>query len=170
MVTLLRWSILVVGLVVVGGTLLSFSRHPHWFIRGWDFPRVHIATLAAVSGGSYAAFFCDWRWYEWLFVLTMVCCVVWQGYKIFPYTPFAPVQVKRARAPAGAASFRLLIANVLMQNRQFDRFLRMAQAADRTLSWRSKSTTGGSRHSSRTPRLRRLLRAPTSGIIGDCPR
>jgi endonuclease/exonuclease/phosphatase (EEP) superfamily protein YafD len=130
MVTLLRWSILVVGLVVVGGTLLSCSRHPHWFIRGWDFPRVHIATLAAVSGGSYAAFFCDWWWYEWLFMLTLVCCVVWQGYKIFPYTQLAPVQVKRARAPAGAASFRLLIANVLMQNHQFDRFLQVVQATD----------------------------------------
>ena len=130
MVTLLRWSILVVGLVVVGGTLLSCSRHPHWFIRGWDFPRAHIATLAVVSGGSYAAFFCDWRWYEWLFVLTLVCCVVWQGYQIFPYTQLAPVQVKRARAPAGAASFRLLIANVLMQNHQFDRFLQVVQVAD----------------------------------------
>jgi endonuclease/exonuclease/phosphatase (EEP) superfamily protein YafD len=34
----------------------------------------------------------------------------------------------RSRAPAPAASFRLLIANVLMQNRQYDRFLQMVRA------------------------------------------
>ena len=130
MVTLLRWLLLGVGLVVVGGTLLSFSRHPHWFVRAWDFPRGHLAALAAVSGIAYAAFFCTWRWYEWLFVLALACCVAWQGAKIFPYTPLAPVQVQRARAPTGATSLRLLIANVLMQNRQYDRFLHVVQAAD----------------------------------------
>jgi endonuclease/exonuclease/phosphatase (EEP) superfamily protein YafD len=62
--------------------------------------------------------------------MAIAFCLVWQGYKIFPYTPLAPVQVKRARAPAGASSFRLLIANVLMQNRQFERFLQVVQAAD----------------------------------------
>jgi len=129
LVALLRWCTLGVGLVVAGGTLLSVSRHPHWLIRSWDFPRAHLAALAAVSGGTYAAVFCGWQWYEGLFVLALAGCVAWQGYKIFPYTPLAPVQVHCARTPAGASAFRLLIANVLMHNRQYDRFLRVVQAA-----------------------------------------
>jgi hypothetical protein len=58
--------------------LLNFSRHPHWFIRGWDFPRVHIAVLAALCGVAYALFFSVGHWYEWGFVLALAAGVVWQ--------------------------------------------------------------------------------------------
>lgn len=128
--TLLRYLVLALGLCIVGGTLLSLSRHPHWLVRGWDFPRVHIATLGVVSGGAYAAFFCTWQWPEWLFLLALVGCVAWQCYRIFPYTPLAAVQVHRSRAPTPDGSLRLLIANVLMQNRAFDRFVQLVHAVD----------------------------------------
>jgi endonuclease/exonuclease/phosphatase (EEP) superfamily protein YafD len=128
--TLLRYLVLAFGLCIIGGTLLSLSRHPHWLVRGWDFPRVHIATLGAVSGGAYAAFFCTWQWPEWLFLLALVGCVAWQGYRIFPYTPLAAVQVQRSRAPTPDGSLRLLIANVLMQNRQYDRFFQLVRTVD----------------------------------------
>ena len=130
LVAWLRWLTLGVGLVVVGGTLLSVSRHPHWSVRSWDFPRAHLAVLAAVVGGTYAAVFCAWQWFEALWLLALAGCVVWQGYKIFPYTPLAPVQVQRARQRAGGSAVRLLIANVRMQNRQYARFLQVVQAAD----------------------------------------
>lgn len=128
MFTILRWITVGVGLFLVGGILLNFSRHPHWFIRGWDFPRVHIAALAALSGGAYALCFSTGHWYEWGLVLALAVGVVWQGIKIFPYTPLAPVRVTCARAPAPETSFRLLIANVLMQNRHYDRFIQMVRA------------------------------------------
>lgn len=128
--TLLRYMVLALGLCIVGGTLLSLSRHPHWLVRGWDFPRVHIATLAALSGGGYSAFFCTWQWPEWLFVLALVGCVAWQCSRIFPYTPLAAVQVQRSRAPTHEGSLRLLIANVLMQNHECDRFLQLVHAVD----------------------------------------
>lgn len=125
MLTLLRWVTVGTGLLLLGGMLLNMSRHPHWSIRGWDFPRVHIAALAALAGGAYALWFSTWRWYEWGFLLALAAGVVWQCTRIVPYTPLVPVQVKRTRTPEPAASFRLLIANVLMQNRHYDRFVRM---------------------------------------------
>jgi len=127
MLTLLRWLTVGVGVFLAAGMLLNFSRHPHWFIRSWDFPRVHIATLAVLCGVAYALFFSVGHWYDWGFVLALAVGVVWQCSKIFPYTPLAPVQVQRTRALVPAASLRLLIANVLMQNRQYDRFRQMVR-------------------------------------------
>ena len=126
----LHWFLVAVGLFVSGGTLLSLSQHPHWCIRMWDFPRVHIATVAALSGGAYALFFCAWQWYEWLLLSMVTLCVVWQGYKIFPYTLIAPVQVKQTRLPVDDSAFRLVITNVLMQNRQYHRWLTVVQEVD----------------------------------------
>jgi len=96
----------------------------------WDFPRAHIATVAALSGGLYALFFCAWQWYEWLFLSVVILCVVWQCYKIFPYTLIAPVQVKQTRLPGDDSAFRLVITNVLMQNRQYHRLLTVVQEVD----------------------------------------
>ncbi len=42
----LRWALVLMGLWLVSGTALGLSHHPHWYVRGWDFPRVLIAALA----------------------------------------------------------------------------------------------------------------------------
>jgi endonuclease/exonuclease/phosphatase (EEP) superfamily protein YafD len=84
----------------------------------------------ALVGSGYGVFFSTWQWYEWLFILALAGCVGWQGYRIFPYTPLAAVQTRCSCAAAPEASLRLLIANVLMQNRQCERFLRVVGDAD----------------------------------------
>ena len=37
---ILKWTLALAGVWLVSGTLMNFSSHPHWYIRGWDFPRV----------------------------------------------------------------------------------------------------------------------------------
>lgn len=125
MLTLLRWMTIGVGLLLLGGMLLSLSRCPHWFMRGWDFPRVHLAALTALVGAVYGLAFSTWQWYEWAFMAALAAALAWQSSRIVPYTPLAPVQVQRTRAAAPQTSLRILIANVLMHNRQYDRFLNM---------------------------------------------
>lgn len=125
-----RWLTVALGLFMVGGTLLSLSRHPHWFVRGWDFPRVQIIALALLAGVPYALFFCEGRWYDWLFLLAIAGCIGFQAYKVYPYTPLAPARVKPAESIGGDSSLRLLTCNVLMENRAFDRWLEMAREAD----------------------------------------
>jgi endonuclease/exonuclease/phosphatase (EEP) superfamily protein YafD len=60
--------------------------------------------------------------------------VLWQGTKIWPYTPLAPVQVlpSRTRRPGSRAggTLRLLISNLLMENRQHHRFLSLVRRHD----------------------------------------
>lgn len=130
MITVLHWLVVGIDLMMIGGTLLSLSRHPHWFIRGWDFPRIHIAALIVLSGGSYALLFSHWRWYDWLLILASMAAAIWQCVHILPYLPLVPVRVKRASKAVQAPSLRLLAANVLMQNRQYDRFVQLVKETD----------------------------------------
>jgi hypothetical protein len=41
---ILQWTLALAGVWLISGTLMNFSSHPHWYIRGWDFPRVRSYT------------------------------------------------------------------------------------------------------------------------------
>jgi endonuclease/exonuclease/phosphatase (EEP) superfamily protein YafD len=132
----LRWIPLGLGSLTAAGTLLSFSKSPHWAVRLWDFPRVQIATVAALSGGAYAAFYMEGKPAEWGFLSAMAATVLVQAREIFPYTPLHRVQVEMSEAGPqapnveGRATFRLLITNVLMENTQHERILKVIRDAD----------------------------------------
>ncbi len=132
----LRWIPLGLGSLTAAGTLLSFSKSPHWAVRLWDFPRVQIATAAALSGSAYAALYMEGKREEWAFLGAMAATVLVQAREIIPYTPLHPVQVQLSedgpQAPnaEGRATFRLLITNVLMENTQHERILKVIRDAD----------------------------------------
>lgn len=130
MTTVLRWVVVALGVLPVAATALSFSRSPHWSVRMWDFPRLQLALLAALSGAAYGVFFFDGSALEWLFFAALVACLVYQGRKVFPYTPLARVQVQRSTRPKDDRTcFRLLISNVLMENEQHERLAQVVRDA-----------------------------------------
>lgn len=126
----LRWIIVVLGVILAGGTFVGTCQRSHWAVRSWDFPRVQIAVLLAVLGPAYAIFFSDERWYDGLFLALLGAAFLWQCYKIAPYTPLRRRQVKKARLLADAPSVRLVMSNVLMTNRQYDHWLRVVRKED----------------------------------------
>ncbi|HEV2149432.1 MAG TPA: endonuclease/exonuclease/phosphatase family protein [Longimicrobiaceae bacterium] len=132
--SVLQWMLVSAGVLMAGGTALGFSRSPHWFVRGWDFPRAQIASIAGLAGLLYYAFFFQGRAWEWVFLSAVALTVAWQCIKIRPFTPLASVQVERADHARVQrredATLRLLICNVLMENRDHARFLRTVRKHD----------------------------------------
>ena len=127
----MRWVLLAVGLLMVVGTATSLLRSSHWAVRGWDFPRVQIATFATVSAALYAWLYSGGAWWEWAALAAMATAVVWQCVRIWPYTPLAPKRVERSQAfepEKGDACFTLMISNVLMENREHRRLLTLVRA------------------------------------------
>ena len=130
MQALVRGTLILLGLWVISGTVLNLSRHPHWYIRGWDFPRPVIVGLAALAGAPYAALFWSGAWHDHLFLGALGLCAAWQVYKILPYTVLAPKQVKRARRPTRQSCVRLVVSNVLIDNQSHGRWLEVVQSAE----------------------------------------
>lgn len=117
------------GLMALG-TLLSLTQNAHWFIRGWDFPRLLIAGIASSSVLVYSLLCFQGRVWEWGFVLTVAACVLWQCYRVFPYTPDSPVTVQEAGAADGPNTFTLLISNVQQDNTEYNRWLQLVSTED----------------------------------------
>jgi len=59
------------------------------------------------------------------FGLALLAALAYQSIRILPYTRLWSRQVKRARSPDPERSLRLLISNVLMENRRTDRLLQL---------------------------------------------
>jgi endonuclease/exonuclease/phosphatase (EEP) superfamily protein YafD len=127
--TILHILLALVAFWLVSGTLLNFSKHPHWYVRGWDFPRTFVAALAAVVAVAYGALFHE-RWWDWLLLAGLAFVIARQAWLIYPYTPLARKAVKLSSTPPGPETFRLLISNVLMENREHELWNRVVREAD----------------------------------------
>lgn len=129
MMILLQVILALIALWLISGTLLNFSNHPHWYIRGWDFPRVFTAALAGAVGIGYASIFHE-RWWDWLLVGGLAFVIARQLYMIYPYMPIAAKTVKQSTRPAGDQRFRMIMSNVLQDNQEHEKWLRVIRACD----------------------------------------
>lgn len=98
-------------------TLLPYSRHPAWWVRCWEFPRLQIATLAIVAASLQLGLFAFDTWASWFVVVASGAVALIQGWRILPYTRVYPVQAKRAASSAKGLQIRIMVANVLTPNR-----------------------------------------------------
>jgi endonuclease/exonuclease/phosphatase (EEP) superfamily protein YafD len=126
---LVQIILLLISLWLITGSLLNLSKHPHWYIRGWDFPRVFTAAIATGAGLLYAIFF-HGRWWDWLLLAGLVFVILRQLYMIYPYTPLKRKTVKQTARPRGRQSLRLLMSNVLQENCEHDKWMKVVREAD----------------------------------------
>jgi len=116
---------------LVAATLLPLLRYDAWWIRVFEFPRVQIAMLGLVITIVYAM---TWGIRSGSFpaAVLAVCilCLLYQGYRIFPYTPLARAQVVAVSSGDPERRLSLLIWNVLMENRVVEPFLAQVRATD----------------------------------------
>lgn len=126
------------GLVL--GSLLSLSSHPHWFIRGWDFPRVQIIVI----GWLLACAFALWSYFagepslvgKWWFVVPAIGLTLWHGFRIIPYTPVFPRQSQATAAENcghrmdDPRTIRMVVCNVEEENDQFEHWREIVGGTD----------------------------------------
>jgi len=121
------------------GSLLNLSDHPHWFIRGWDFPRVQIVVLAwllmlgitatCLIGG------CETNRLIWVSLVIASFLTIWHGYRIYPYTPFAATQAKSTRAVTESelhdlVALRVVVSNIEKENKKHDHWMQVMRDAN----------------------------------------
>jgi len=134
-VTALRIVLTVLAVVLVLATVLPLARSSEWWVRMFDFPRMQIAVAAVVVLALYATFDV-WmgeptKW-EWALLVALAAATAYQVVRMAPYTPLHSVQTLDAEAALADSSrrFRFVVSNVLMENRDGDRWLRVMREAD----------------------------------------
>src|SRR5687767_5891871 len=121
----LLWSL---ALLLVLVTVLPLFRSQKWWIRIWDFPRLQISVLLAVVLAVFLLLQRPLSAVERLTVLTLAASLAYQIREILPYTPLSKTEVLQSNKADPLSSIRLLIVNVLMDNRRAADFLGLVRA------------------------------------------
>ena len=125
LLTLAQWLTWLLGSLALVATLLPLLRHTAWWVRICDFPRLQIGAGLGVSllATELLPPLTDMRQGIWEGAL--VAALLYQAYRIWPYTPLHRKQVANATRPADDNDHHLslMVANVLMYNRDASRCL-----------------------------------------------
>ncbi len=112
------------ALVIIVGTLLPLLRVGEWWVRIFDFPRLQLFLIGAflTPGLGYLVFSGDYGFGKWVF-MALIACLIYQGYRIYPYTVLAHRQSLDSINPGHEDILSILTANVYMKNRNASGFL-----------------------------------------------
>ena len=125
-----RWLVVALGVTALAVTALPLVRSETFWVRVWDFPRVQIAVCLAVALVAVPLLFSARRRVTLAFIVLLAIGLAWQVYRIWPYTPLVATQVEAVSECAPQSRLRLLVANVLIENRQSTPLLELVEAMD----------------------------------------
>lgn len=110
---MLTFIIVTVSLITLAATLLAYLPSTIWWIRACEFPRLQIAVVAILPLPCVPLLEVPWAW---IVLAASLVTVFLQARRILPWTPFWPIQVKKAETGHDDRCLTLLVANVLTPN------------------------------------------------------
>lgn len=120
-------SIAIATLVLTLATALPLWQHPHWLVRGLDFPRLQLAVLAFLLLLSQMVLLDIASPIAWTLMAISLSCLCWQLWWILPYTPLWRPEVKRTLHSETGNRLSILTANVLMTNTRAETLLSLVR-------------------------------------------
>lgn len=103
--------------ILVVATVLPLSRSPRWWIRGLDFPRLQIVSMAVALLLAQLIFLDLSSYTAWAIIAATIGCILYQGWWILPYTRPYPNEVKIFTGQEPSDRIRIMAANVFTPNR-----------------------------------------------------
>ena len=122
--------ILISTLVILASLLSLFYDLPYWYSKVLDFPRLQYWILGVLCLLLFLGLNKKWKLPSILLVLGLLASVYIHSVRIFPYwfgeksVPDAPAAFQEEN------SFGLMLANVLIKNDQYNKFLNLVEEQD----------------------------------------
>jgi len=118
------------GGIAVILTLVPLIAVDYWWIRMFDFPHTQLTILTFVAVVVYFMRFDIKLYKDYVFVIVLINCLVFQFTKIYPYTPFAPFDVLNSESKDSTKQISLYTANVLQKNKKPELLLQEIKIKD----------------------------------------
>ena len=107
------------GILAVVITLIPIIAADFWWIRMFDYPHIQLTLLTLTAIAAYFFRFEIKSWRDYAFMGILLACFIYQGAKIFPYTPMAKYDVAKPTETVNKETgFMLLTSNVLQKNKK----------------------------------------------------
>lgn len=111
------------GLIAVILTLLPLIAVDYWWIRIFDFPHAQLTGLTLIAILTYFIRFDIKLYKDYLFVVILIGCFLFQLSKIIAYTPFASYEAQESTIIDPSNTVKIYTANVLQSNNKHELLL-----------------------------------------------
>ena len=121
---------LVISWIFIVAVALPFVRNDYWVFRILEYPRYQKFIISCIVLASFLIT----RQYDQTFaVITLIaltCCILYLGYKIWPYTPVAQKEMKTITAKNTGDQIKVFSANVYQDNSLYQQILQQIDNND----------------------------------------
>jgi endonuclease/exonuclease/phosphatase (EEP) superfamily protein YafD len=130
--TALHGLVMLLTVASLVATVLPLLRATAWWIRVFDFPRLQIVavTLLTMLGAVLLGWHLLPGWGGVAALVLLAAAVVYQFFRIIPYTRLVKKQVGDSTLQDGKRHLSLVMMNVLQFNKQGQKALQVLQQAD----------------------------------------
>ncbi len=122
--------IYLLGILAFCLTILPFSRSGLWWIRLGEFLRVQIGVLSVSVILLVLIFARPLNYYRIALISVLSLCALYQLISILPFIPLYPIQVEASTVTSPKRTIKLLISNVLIDNRDPAKLLNLIDKED----------------------------------------
>lgn len=126
----MKLTLEVLGSIMILFSFLPLIKTTIWWIRVLDFPRPQIAFFLAVILAAYLYFYQPDSWAEIIFAGLLVLGLINEVLHFYKFTILWPVEALPSKKQVPENAFSIMISNVRMSNRHYDRFIKVVQEAD----------------------------------------
>jgi len=141
-----------VGLIFIG-TLIPLMREQIFWLRAWTYPRLQMLTLIAMTALVLIVMKGLGAWPAQISFAVLALCACLCLYDIYPFTRFARRHVPSLKPGQPHKSISLLVANVLMDNENYDATLDKIKVNDPDIVFLVETNTAWSNALSALERL-----------------
>lgn len=126
----MKLTLQITGFVLTLFSFLPLIKSPLWWIRILDFPRLHVAILLTATLVAYVALYGFSETSEIAMLILWVLAILNEMRYVFFFTPLAPREALRTEVQQPANAFSLMISNVRMTNKKYEKFLQLVLRTD----------------------------------------
>ena len=113
----------ILGVILIVPTLASLTRFDHWWVRGFDFPRLQISFLLVIEIVALTTLYSFTDTWQIVLLLLLVFSLFYQLSRIYPYTRLAKKTVKSFSGDDSNNHISILVSNVLTTNTRYDKLI-----------------------------------------------
>lgn len=117
----------ILGIIMLIPTLASITRFDHWWVRGFDFPRVQISFLLLIEIIALTWIFSFDNTWQLILLLLLVFSLFYQLSRIYPYTTLAKKTVQSFNGDNSSNHISLLVSNVLSPNVNYNKLIALVK-------------------------------------------
>src|SRR5688500_12824469 len=122
--------LIIISTLLTVSVFISLIRNDYWVFKVMEYPRMQKLILILLVVGFWTYFFPLEGWAPIVSFSLLCISVVYLMYKIIPYTQLSKREMKSTREMDPQNSFSIFSANVLQDNRQYDKMLEQIRSTD----------------------------------------